>query len=461
MQITVVGLGYVGLVTAGCLAAWDHNVIGVEADARRLADLKRGVLPFHEPALNDLIDRGLDTGRLQVEGPDEMRPSVSAADVVIVAVGTHDGNGGWQTETARRALADLVPHLRAGTVLVIRSTLPPEFIHQLPRLVADLRGKPEPDVAIVLNPEFTQEGRAVRDFMQPTRVICGAIHDPDGIGEDRLRTIFSRTDSPFLLMSGIDASFAKLGSNLFLATKISFANELATLCDAYGARVDAVVSAMGLDPRIGPAFLGAGVGFGGSCLPHQVTMTVKTAQVAGVPTPILAAVDEVNDSQRAAVVGRLEHVLPAGLAGTRIALLGLTFKPDTDDLRDAPAITIAKLLLERGATVVAYDPMDAARTRAADIVSGLHTAASAEAALDGADAAVVITEWREVRDIDWVAARALMRRPIVVDGRNCLDGAALASAGFTYTGFGRGWSGPVPEAMATRLSTPAATMEVA
>lgn len=444
MNVTVVGLGYVGLVTAACVAEWGHRVIGVEADPGKLRDLHEGRMPFREPGLDELVARSVESGSLQFVSADEAARVVADADATIIAVGTHDGNGGWQTETMRKALASLVPHLPEGRPLVVRSTLPPEFINELTSIVAQLRGTVEPDLPILLNPEFTQEGRAVDDFFRPSRVICGVVSDPSGSGTEMLRTLYGRTDAPFAVMPAIDASFAKLGSNLFLAAKISFANELAALCDAYGARVDTVVDAMALDPRIGRAFLGAGVGFGGSCLPHQVSMTVKTARVAGLPTPLLAAVDDINHAQRAHAVGRLESLLPDGLSGARIALLGLTFKPDTDDLRDAPALTIAQLLLERGSIVVAYDPMSGARDRAAALVSGLEVVTSAEEAMTDADAVMLVTEWREFADIDWRAARHVMRRPIVVDGRNVLDDAALLAAGFTYSGFGRGFGLPAP-----------------
>jgi UDPglucose 6-dehydrogenase len=438
MNISVVGLGYVGLVTAACLAKFGHRVIGIEADARKLADLADGRLPFSEPGLDDLVAACVAGGSLGFGGPERLAHAAAEADITILAVGTHDGNGGWQTETIRRALAAVVPHIRAGRSLVIRSTLPPEFIGELPGIVASLRTKDDSSVTVLLNPEFTQEGRALNDFFHPTRVICGVVDDPDGSGTQLLRDLYRDTDAPFVVMPAIDASFAKLGSNLFLATKISFANELASLCDAYGARIDTVVDAMAYDPRIGRAFLGAGVGFGGSCLPHQVSMTVKTAQMAGLPTPLLAAVDGVNHAQRVMVVNRLEGLLPVPLAGARVALLGLTFKPDTDDLRDAPAITIAQLLLERGAAVVAFDPMPGARARSAQIVAGLEVVESVEQAVRGADAAILVTEWAEFLQVDWRAVRALMSRAIVVDGRNALDDAALVEAGYLYSGFGRG-----------------------
>lgn len=451
MHITVVGLGYVGLVTAACLAEWEHRVTGIEADADRLADLVGGRLPIHEPGLDEMVARNRAAERLAFGDLTQLSHSVSHADAVILAVGTHDGNGGWQTETMRKALAGVAPSLRAGTPLIVRSTLPPEFINQLADLVAELRGSDVADIPVLLNPEFTQEGRAVSDFMHPSRIICGVAHDPDGSGTGLLRRMFAGTTSPFLTMPAIDASFAKLGSNLFLATKISFANELAALCDAYGARIDNVVDAMARDARIGGAFLGAGVGFGGSCLPNQVTMTVKTARVAGLPTPLLAAVADINEAQPAHFVGRLEQILESNLAGARVALLGLTFKPDTDDLREAPSLETARLLLERGAIVTAYDPMERARSLAAGMLPDVRVVESIEAAVEGADAAMLVTEWAEFAQLDWRRLRGLMRQAVIVDGRNALDVEELVAAGFTYSAFGRGWTSPAPEPLARTL----------
>jgi len=463
MRVTVVGLGYVGLVTAACLSEWRHRVTGIEADRRRLDDLRAGTLPIHEPGLDELVARNHQAGMLRFEDLDAMPLAVNRAEVVILAVGTHDGNGGWQTETMRRALADVVPNLRAGTPLVVRSTLPPEFINQLTDLVAELRGLPKPDVPVLLNPEFTQEGRAIVDFIRPSRIICGVAHDPEGLGEARLRRIFASAaaTTPFLTMPAIDASFSKLGSNLFLATKISFANELAALCDAYGARIDQVVHAMGLDSRIGSAFLGAGVGFGGSCLPNQVTMTVKTARVAGLLTPLLAAVDDINAAQPGHFVNRLDQVFSGRFAGRRVAILGLTFKPNTDDLREAPSLATSRLLLERGVHVVAYDPMPRAREGAVDMVSGLEVVESVEAALVDADAAMLVTEWAEFAAIDWRRMHSLMRHPVVLDGRNALPAEEMVALGFTYSAFGRGLMAPEPNPIGRRVPTASAASEVA
>jgi len=437
MRVTVVGLGYVGLVTGACLAEWDHDVTGVDADPRRLGALREGRIPFHEPRLPELVSDGISRGKLLFT--DDLKAASASADMVVVAVGTHDGNGGWQTDTVRGALADIVPAMQDHATLVVRSTLPPDFIRQLPSIVASRRSSAgRPAVPVMLNPEFTREGRAVRDYQQPDRIVLGVVSDPDGRGEAALRALYHSAAAPIIVMGAIDAAITKLGANLFLATKISFANELAEICDAFGADVATVVDGMSYDTRIGGSFLKAGVGFGGSCLPNQVTMTIRTAAQAGVDTPLLTAVDDVNHRRRSQVVERAASLLDGTVRGRRIALLGLTFKPDTDDLRDAPALTIAAELIEQGATVVAYDPMPTARERSAALVPGLAVEHAAADAITGADAAILVTEWPEFVELDWSVVGATMRRRVLIDGRNVLSGDRLAAAGFAYSSFGRG-----------------------
>lgn len=447
MKIGVIGQGYVGLVTSACLAAWGHDVVGAESNLDRLAALSRGNAPFVEPGLDDLLASGIASGRLTFSS--SARVAAAGADVVVVAVGTHDGNGGWQTETMLACLADVLPGIADGGVLVIRSTLPPDFIRQLPGLLRSLREQAgRSPIPSVLNPEFTREGSAVRDFTNADRVVIGLIDDPSRSGAELVRKLYEAGGAPVLEMSGIDAAFAKLGANLFLATKISFANELARLCDAYGASVDRVVEAMAYDGRIGGRFLRPGVGFGGSCLPHQVTMTVRSAALAGIPSPLLAAVDEINHRQRVDFVERICDVLGGSLEGTRIALLGLTFKPFTDDLRDAPSLAIAARLLDEGAQVIAYDPMPSARRRFAGALSGVEVVDTALAALEGADAAALVTEWPEFLELDWSTVRPIMRRAVIADGRGALQQDLLAEMGYAYVAFGRGLSGHTPDAVA-------------
>ena len=441
MRITVVGLGYVGLVTAAGLARWDHEVIGLEADPDRLTSLLNGQVPLHEPGLDELVQTYAAAGTLQFSG----RPAeaLTSAHVVMLAVGTTDAEGNWQTGTLLRCLTEAVPLLADDAVLVVRSTIPPDFVRQLGSIVDEIRDQAgRPRVPVILNPEFTRESQAVADFLGPDRVVAGVIRDPDGHGVRTIRRVYHRVDAPIIVMRGVDASLSKLGANLFLATKISFANELARLCDAYGGRVDDVVGAMAYDARIGGSFLKAGIGFGGSCLPHQVTQTVRNAARIGVATPLLAAVDQINHDQRVEMVDRVQALTGGELVGRRIALLGLTFKPGTDDLREAPALTVAALLIERGATVVAYDPMERARSRAAAQVDGLIVVDSAAEALADADAAALVTEWAEFAGLDWDSVAASMRQALIVDGRNALAPDVLARAGFTYVAFGRGRMDP-------------------
>ncbi len=437
MRVTVVGLGYVGLVSAACLADQGHDVVGVEVDPQRIRALEAGRMPIFEPGLEELVADNVRLGRLQFTGRGPA--AVAAAQVTIVAVGTDDGRGGWQTRTMLAALAEIAQHIADDGVLVVRSTLPPDFVPSLAHIVNAHREEvARPAVPVILNPEFTREGRAVHDFLQPDRVVLGVASDPDGRGVAQLRRMYHWVDAPVKVMTAVNACFTKLGSNLFLATKISFANELAALCDTFGAEVDVVVNGMSDDTRIGGAFLRAGIGFGGSCLPHQVTSVVRTSEVAGVPTPLLAAVDDINHRQRSWFVDKLESHLNGSLVGRRIALLGLAFKPETDDLREAPSLDIAALLLSRGATVVAHDPMPAAMVGAADRVPGLATADSAEEALAGADAVGLVTEWSAYRALDWVRVAGLMPGRVVVDGRNALPRGEILDAGFSYVSFGRG-----------------------
>ena len=437
MRVTVVGLGYVGLVTGACMAAWGHEVTGVDSNPHRLDSLSAGKLPFHEPELDDLVGDNMGRGRLRFTG--DLVGAAASADVVIVAVGTHDGNGGWQTETIRTCLTQVVPVMSEDSTLVVRSTLPPDAVSSVGGLIDRLRGSAgRPALPVLLNPEFTREGRAVRDFQNPERIVFGIVADPHGRGVAMLRQVYGATSAPILEMDAIDAALTKLGSNLFLATKISFANELADLCDAYGADVSMVVNGMSYDGRIGGSFLKAGVGFGGSCLPNQVTMTIRTAAQVGVDMPLLAAVETVNGRRREQVVERTRILLDGTVRHRRIALLGLTFKPDTDDLRDAPSLDIARGFIAAGASVVAYDPMPTARVLARELVPGLEVVEHAMDAVVDADAAVLVTEWRDVLDLDWSLVGAAMRRRVIVDGRNVLPGRVLAEAGFAYVSFGRG-----------------------
>jgi UDPglucose 6-dehydrogenase len=436
LKIAGVGQGYVGLVTAAGAAEWGHEVVGVEIDAQRLIALQAGLSPIYEPGLAELVASHVESGRLSFTA--DTAAAVASARIVFVAVATTDAEGVWDFGTMRRCLIGLVPLMDDDSVLVIRSTCPPQLVKELVPLVDELRSAADrPPLALAFNPEFTREGNAVHDFLEPDRVILGIASDPSGSGEAALRQFYATVESPILVMGAADAMLSKLAANLYLATKISFANELAVLCDLHGSRIERVVEGMSYDPRIGGSFLRAGIGFGGSCLPHQVRMTVADADALGVDVPLLTAVDSINARQRTTFVDRVAR-LTGGLEGRRIALLGLTFKPHTDDLRAAPGLDIARDLLSRGATVVAYDPMETARQRAATLVDGLVVADSAMEALTDADAIGLITEWPEFVALPWAEVADVVCGRIVVDGRNALDPEDMAEAGFVYSAFGRG-----------------------
>jgi UDPglucose 6-dehydrogenase len=445
LKVTVVGQGYVGLVTAACAAEWGHDVIGVEQAPARRDMLLDGRVPFHEPGLSEIVAEHLADGRLRFSASGS--EAVAASDITFVAVGTVDPEGQWETRTMSACLAEVVPHIPDGGVIVVRSTCPPPFVTTLAERVDAIRAAAgRVPIAVMLNPEFTKEGTAVQDFLVPDRVVIGIASDPDGHGEAKLREFYAQVEAPFLVLAAMDAILAKLGSNLFLATKISFANEMAAICDLYGAQIERVVEGMAHDARIGGSFLRAGVGFGGSCLPHQVTMTVRDSETLGISTPLFAAVEEVNDRQRRAFVDRI-IAATAGAPKPRVALLGLTFKPGTDDMREAPSLEIARMLIEAGIRVTAYDPMEAARARAAQIIPALVVVDRASKAIMNSDAIGIVTEWPEFGKLPWAAIAKAVRRPIIVDGRNCLDPVAMALAGFDYIGFGRSArSVPVEEA---------------
>jgi UDPglucose 6-dehydrogenase len=441
LKIAGVGQGYVGLVTAAGAAEWGNEVVGVEIDLRRLEALRAGISPIYEPGLAELVSSHVESGRLTFTA--DTAAAVSSARIVFVAVATTDADGNWDFATMRRCIRGLVPVMDDDSILVIRSTCPPQLVKELMELVPRLRqAAGRPPLALAFNPEFTREGNAVHDFLEPDRVVLGIAADPNGSAEATLRQFYATVESPILVMDAVDAMLSKLAANLFLATKISFANELAALCDLHGSRVERVVEGMSYDPRIGGSFLRAGIGFGGSCLPHQVRMTVNDADAFGIDVPLLAAVDSINARQRTTFVDRLA-ALTHGLDGRRIAVLGLTFKPHTDDLRAAPGLDIVKDLIARGASVVAYDPMETARQRAAAMIEGLEVVDSAMEAVTGADAIGLVTEWPEFVALNWSEVAGAVRGRAIVDGRNALDPEAVAEAGFVYSAFGRGETVPV------------------
>ncbi len=426
--IGVVGVGWVGLVTAACFAELGHRVVARDIVAEKVEALSRGEATFHEPGLAELLARNAERLTFTTEMPELL----DAARLLFVCVDTPPTRSG-DADLSR--VRSVVEELREGGdhALVMKSTVPAGTGQTIRR---DL-----PGVAYVSCPEFLKEGTAVEDFMHPDRVVIGA--DPgDEEAADAVAALYEPLGGELVRTDVASAEMIKLASNAFLATKISFVNEIANVCEEVGADVAEVARGMGLDRRIGPSFLRAGIGYGGSCFPKDVSALKMLAGNTGYHFQLLNAVIEVNELQKRRVVQKLLGRL-GSLVGKRIALLGLAFKPDTDDMREASSLVLAARLQGEGAEVVAYDPVAARAAR--ELLGSVELAGSALEALEGADAAVLVTEWGEFREIDWGEAAGRMARPLLVDGRNFLDPAKLREAGFEYEGIGRAAQGaPAP-----------------
>ncbi len=424
--IGVLGAGYVGLVTAACLASLGHRVTIRDIDRPKVEALNAGRSPIHEPGLDELIA----THRERLVFTDSMADTLRHGRLLVVAVDTPPTLAGdadlSRVLTVIRELGDM----NAGPdhLLIVKSTVPPGTGR---RLRAELDNRGMPHVGYVSNPEFLREGTAIRDFMQPDRIVVGAADAAQG---DRVTRVYEPLGAPILRTTVTTAEMIKYASNAFLATKISFINEIANVCEVIGADVDVVARGMGYDPRIGAQFLRPGIGYGGSCFPKDVAALKQLAGNSGYHFQLLASVIEVNELQKRRVIGKLKRHLDS-LEDKVVALLGLTFKPNTDDVRESASLVLAARLLAEGALVRAYDPVVGA-----DALTGLTGVAfcpSAEAALDGADAAVLVTEWPQLVGLDWPALARTMRQPVVVDGRNALDAERMRAAGYTYAGVGR------------------------
>jgi UDPglucose 6-dehydrogenase len=432
-HICVIGAGYVGLTTGICLADLGNQVTLLDIDAARIARLQSGQLPIFEPSLGELLAQNMAAGRLVATT--SYAEAVPEADFVFIAVATPtaaegDGANLSYVEAAATALGR---HLAPGrrTIVINKSTVPIGTGDWVADILAR-HAPPNAAFAVVSNPEFLREGQAVADFQQPDRVVLGST---DEAAAQEVATLYLGTRAPIIITDLRTAEMIKYASNAFLATRISFINEIARICEELGANVKEVALGMGYDKRIGPAFLDAGLGFGGSCFPKDLRALAHMADRAGLHPQLLRAVLDINADQRALVVTKLQHLL-GGLVGARIGLLGLTFKPNTDDLREAASLEIAGRLLDAGATVVAYDP--AGMERAALLLPGLQFAGDAYSLAIDCDALVLVTEWNEFKQLDWQRLRTAMRRPILVDGRNMYDPARVTNAGFVYEGIGRG-----------------------
>jgi UDPglucose 6-dehydrogenase len=432
MQIAIVGAGYVGLVTGACLAHLGHDVTCVDTDSARVERLDQGKLPVREPGLDALVRTGLNVGRLRFshEGA-----AVHGRDLVIVCVGTLDAHEEWSGAIVRAAVHGLAADPAAPRRIVIRSTLMPGSAREI---AAEVRSV-DASVRIAHNPEFTREASAVSDFLSPDRIVIGVDgHDDDGPAAalaEALQELYQPLDAAVVVTDLTSAETIKLASNVFLAAKITFANELARLAIATGADVEAVVDGMGLDKRIVRDFLSPGPGFGGSCFPSQARALPELAHRYGVRTPIMDAIWPSNVAQAEWLLDGLERASGGAIEGKRVALLGLTFKAGTDDLRESPAMRLGEMLLARGAALTAYDPAataagverlaESAASAGRDVVAAL----SAEAACANADAVVVATEWPEFAELDWARIAPTMTGRVIVDGRRIVDVQAAGEAG--------------------------------
>jgi UDPglucose 6-dehydrogenase len=425
--IGVIGVGWVGLVTAACFAELGHRVIARDIVQEKVDSLSRGEVAIHEPGLEDLLRRNAE----RITFTTDMDELLRGARLLFVCVDTPPTYSGDADLSRVRAVVQELSD-DGDHVLIMKSTVPAGTGESIRR---DM-----PDLSYVSCPEFLKEGTAVADFMNPDRVVIGA--DPgDEEAADAVERLYRPLGGEILRTDVASAEMIKLASNAFLATKISFINEIANVCEEVGADVGQVARGMGLDERIGTSFLRAGIGYGGSCFPKDVSALKMLAGNTGYHFQLLTAVIEVNELQKRRVVGKLEKHL-GSLIGKRVALLGLAFKPDTDDMREASSLVLAARLQGEGAEVVAYDPV--AAERAAGMLGSVEMATSALEALEGADAAVLVTEWREFAELDWGAAAERMARPLVVDGRNFLDPDSLIAAGFEYEGIGRTVNSPRP-----------------
>ena len=420
-RIAVFGAGYVGLVTGACFAELGHRVAVRDVIPERIETLRRGEVPIFEPGLDELLARN----RERLSFTLDVTEAIDGAEFVYVAVGTPPTYSGDADLSAVWTVIDELPAVDHRVVVAMKSTVPvgtgEKVRHRL-----DARGLGH--VGYVSNPEFTAEGTAVRDFMEPDRIVVGAFDEADG---DAVEALHRGIDAPVVRSDVASAEMIKLAANAALMTRISFINEIANVCEATGADVVKVAEGIGHDRRIGKSFLRAGVGFGGSCFPKDSLALKQLAANSGYHFQVLNAVIEVNELQKRRVIGKLTQVL-GSLRGKRIALLGLAFKPNTDDTREAPAFVLAGRLLAEGADVVAWDPV-----AHADGLHGVEQVATVDHAVRGADAAVLVTEWPELADVDWAAVAAGMRTPFFVDGRNMLDPETMRAAGFTYDGIGR------------------------
>jgi UDPglucose 6-dehydrogenase len=427
-RLAVVGAGYVGLTTAACFADLGNDVAVLDIDEVRVRQLRRHRLPFYEPGLHELVERNARAGRLEFTG--SYPSAIASAEFAFLAVSTPEGEGGQADVRAVEAAATSIAEAQTGELVIVNKSTVPIGTGDLVSRIIDRHNARRP-TAVVSNPEFLREGSAVTDFMNPDRIVIGA-HDI--AAADRVARLYAPLAAPVLITDLYTAEMIKYASNAFLATRISFINEIASIAERVDADIKVVAEGMGLDRRIGPHFLDAGIGFGGSCFPKDVKALAAIAEKFDYHPELLNAVMDINRDQRRRAVEKLRECLGT-LRNQVVGLLGLAFKPNTDDLREAPSLEIAALLMERGAQVRAYDP--AASNRAKTLLPEIEYRRDAYAVARGADGLIVVTEWNEFRNLDLARIKRSMRRPVIVDGRNIYEPARMRELGFVYQGMGR------------------------
>jgi UDPglucose 6-dehydrogenase len=433
MRIAVIGTGYVGLVSGACFSEFGVDVTCVDKEASKITRLERGEMPIFEPGLDQIVGSNAGAGRLRFTT--DLASAVKGADAVFIAVGTPSrrGDGHADLSYVFGAAEEIGRSLEGYTVVVTKSTVPVGTGRRVAEVLRRVR--PEAEFDVVSNPEFLREGSAIQDFMRPDRVVIGAESErARGVMRELYRPLFLN-ETPILFTTVETAELTKYAANSFLATKISFINEIADLCEAVGADVQDVAKGIGLDGRIGRKFLHAGPGYGGSCFPKDCLALVKTAQEAGAPMSIIETVVGVNDGRKERMAARVIRACGGSVAGKTLAVLGLTFKPNTDDMRDSPSLTIIPALQAAGATVRAFDPEGTAE--AEKLLSGVAFAIDAYDAMKGADAVVIVTEWNEFRALDLERVKSLLAAPVMIDLRNIYKPEDMSEAGFYYTSIGR------------------------
>ena len=437
MRVTMIGAGYVGLVSGACFADFGHVVTCVDLDASKIEALRQGIMPIYEPGLDTLVADNVEQSRLSFTT--DLAEGLRGADCVFIAVGTPSRRGDGHADLSYvYAAARDIARLSAGPLVVVtKSTVPVGTGDEVERILREER--PDGDYAVVSNPEFLREGAAISDFKRPDRVVIGTDNPRAREVMAELYRPLSLNQPPLVFTARRTSELIKYAANAFLAVKITFINEIADLCEVVGADVQEVARGIGLDNRIGGKFLHAGPGYGGSCFPKDTTALVKTAQDAGTPVRIVETVVAVNDTRKRAMARKVLAACGGSVRGKTIALLGLTFKPNTDDMRDAPSLAIVTALQDMGASVRAYDPegMEAA----AKLLNDVTYAPNAYACVEGADALVIVTEWDAFRALDLDRIKGLLRAPIVVDLRNIYRPDDMKKRGFSYTGVGRGIKG--------------------